>query len=150
MLPLFLLLILPSQVKADEPSIVVGETFHLSDTVLDTLNRIPETKHGAYYSFLDSGINYSSQVALINDLGTKGLSVNAGVAGDSNKTDWKAIASIAYDFGRLQDYGVNVPIVKYIGFEPYLVAGFGRINIKDITKAEKDIGIGVNILRISF
>lgn len=126
---------------------MVDENLHISDTVLDTLNRIPETKHGAYYSFLDKGLNYSTQIALID---RNGFSLNAGVAGDQNSTDWKVVTSLAYDFGKLKDYGFNVPVVKHIGFEPYLIAGYGGINVKAIDRSEFDFGIGFNALKINF
>lgn len=144
-LPLFLLLTVAS--RADEPSIVVDDSFHISDAVLDTLNRIPEIKNGGYYSFVDHGLNSSHQIALLE---RNGFSLNAGAAGDQNKSDWKAIVSIGYDFGKLKDYGFNVPIVKYIGFEPYIVGGLGHINIKGLNDVKKDFGVGANFVSLKF
>ena len=144
-----LLLALPlllSKVNADEPELIDLRP-HLLDNMLDVIESIPEIKNGAYYSFIDHGVNYSSQIAIIEK---GGFSLNAGVAGDRDSTGWKAVTSISYDFGRLKDHGFNVPIIKYIGFEPYIVAGIGNIDMKNLKDAGFDVGFGASIWKAKF
>ncbi len=111
------------------------------------VGKLPSLKNGAYFSLVDNKVNYSATVPVLSK---GGFSLNVGYAGRAKNTGDKIIASLAYDLGNLERLGVNVPILKYVGFEPYICFAGGDIGNTDIDSSESDFGVGVNLLSFSF
>ena len=151
-----LFLFLFSSICSAEELKVIGKTemdtrpsaidFNVIDPV-PVVNKIPSLKNGVYYSMVDHRFNYSATVPLLEK---NGFSLNIGYAGDAENTGHKLMGSIAYDLGNLEKWGVTVPILKYVGFEPYLTFAGGNLNFKEMGESESDWGIGANIFSLSF
>ena len=152
---IMMLILIPVLAKADDLKIISQTEMDTRPAAIDfnlagsipVIDKIPSLKNGTYFSFVDNKLNYSATVPLLEK---GGFSLNAGYAGDADSTDHKAILTLAYDLGNLEKWGVKVPILKYVGFEPYLAFGAGRINIKDINTSETDYGLGINLISLSF
>lgn len=152
---LFLMfLLLTSPVYADDLNIIGRDEMDTRPSLgiaalndVPFIRKIPSLKNGVFYSMVDNKINYSATVPIIEK---NGISLNAGYGGDSDSTDHKLILTIAYDLGTLERFGVNVPIIKYAGLEPYIGFGAGRINFKEMGESESDWFIGANIISLRF
>ena len=111
------------------------------------INKIPSLKNGFFYSMVDHKLNYSGTVPVLEK---SGFSVNLGYAGDAENTGHKLIATVAFDLGTLERLGVNVPILKYVGCEPYIAFGGGNLNFKEMGESESDYGLGINLISVRF
>jgi hypothetical protein len=115
-------------------------------SVTDTLKKIPALKAGVGYSLIDNKINALSTVELAR---WKGITLEAGIAGDADSTDWKAIGVISYDLLKLKNY-VDLPILNLIEFQPGLYAGAGGLNLHRIMESEIDAGVSLTLVNIKW
>lgn len=111
------------------------------------INKIPSLKNGFFYSLVDNKMNYSGTVPILEK---GGFSLNAGYAGAAENTGHKLIATVAFDLGTLERLGVKVPILKYVGLEPYVAFGGGNLNFKEMGESESDYGFGANLISLRF
>lgn len=116
----------------------------------ETLDKLPPLKSGIAYSLIDSKINYLATLQLAS---WKNITLEAGYAGDAEKTNHKAVAVISYPLLKLKDLGVNVPILDLVEANIGLYAGFGRIQLNDIPNEgnnELDYGLSLTLLNIKW
>lgn len=99
-------------------------------------------KSGIGFSLVDSKVNFLSTVELLK---WKGLAIEAGYAGDSEKTQDKMIAAVSYSLIKLSDY-VELPVLDLIECNVGLYAGIGRLFGSD----EFDYGASATLLKIKF
>jgi len=122
-----------------------------SFSILDQLQKIPALKQGIAFSLVDNKVNYLSTLDLVQ---WKGFSLEAGYAGDAEKTNHKAVAVISYDVLNLKKLGVTVPVLDLIDVRLGGYIGYGRINIGDQTNMdgnnELDYGLSATALSIKF
>lgn len=106
----------------------------------DVLDKIP-FKQGVAYSFQDSEISYLSTIEIAQ---WRDFNFEAGYS----STD-KIVGVISYDMLKLQDYGVDLPILKLVDFNLGLYAGFGRLGITEGNN-EVDYGASLTIISVKF
>lgn len=111
--------------------------------------KLPPMQAGAYYSFKDHAVNAVStfEAVKIKDL----VALELGVAGDSDKADWKGVVAVSIDIKQLHlgNY-VTFPILDLVQFRPALVVGLGHINGQDLSGAKIDYGLGATILNLKW
>ena len=117
-------------------------------SISDTFKKIPTIDNGGYFSLLDSKFNYSATFKVLQTKDQK-FALNFGYAGRAKESLDKVILTVSGSLLKLKDY-VDVPILDLIIFDPYISAGFGRINLQAIDEAEFDLGAGANIIKIRF
>lgn len=107
--------------------------------------KIPATEQGISYSLVDSKIAYLTTLEVFK---WGPLDLEAGYSSTN-----RAVVLISADLFQLKDYGVDIPIIKYVGFRPGIYAGIGRITL-DTNKAEGnnefDWGICATFIRLKF
>ena len=124
--------------QTTDPAVSISDLFtNVSKTQLDT---------GGYYSLIDSNFNYASTFK-IWESPKKAFATSIGYAGRAENTKDKFIGTISYDLFKAASY-TTIPILDLLVIKPYVVAGLGRINIKDVTKAEYDLGVGAYLIKI--
>lgn len=104
-------------------------------------------KNGIGYSLIDNKINYLSTVDVLK---RSGFSLAVGYAGDSERTNHKAILNISYDLVNLQKLGVETPILKYVDLSVGGYIGFGNMNLKEMGESEFDGGLTATIVSLKF
>jgi len=112
-------------------------------SITDMVKRIPNLKQGFGYSFIDHDFGYLATVELAK---WKDISFEAGY-------NWKnkAIGVISYDFFKLKDFGVTLPILNLVGCKLGVYAGYGRIDLlQGGGNQEFDYGASATILEIKF
>ena len=102
-----LLLLLPNLSKADEFNII------------DTLKKLPITKHGVAYNVKDYEVNYLTTVGIAR---YGALDLDAGFSSDS-----KAVATLSYELGGLKRFGIDTPITNFINLRVGAYVGYGRL-----------------------
>jgi len=112
-------------------------------TVMESL---PPLNQGIAFSLIDNKLNYLSTatVATWKDM----VSLEVGYAGDAEETGHKIVGVLSLDLLQLKD--INVPLLKYVKFQPGLFIGFGNINAHRIMESEFDWGISATVLEFSF
>ena len=121
-----------------DPAVSISDLFtNVSKTQLDT---------GGYYSLIDSNFNYASTFKLWESP-KKAYALSVGYAGRAENSKDKLIGTISYDLFKAAKY-TTIPILDLLIIKPFVTAGIGRINIKDVTKAEYDIGVGAYLIKI--
>ncbi len=124
-----------------DPAISISDLFNKVSAKIST----EKLDAGGYYSFIDSKFNYSSTFK-IWESPKKAFAIGVGYAGRAKNTKDKFIGTLSYDLFKMKSL-TNIPVLDLIVFEPYVTAGLGRINIKDVTKAEYDFGVGAYFIR---
>jgi len=128
--------------QADEQSL------DLSDNLSTVISKLPNVDNGGYYSLLDSRFNYSATIKLVGTKDGK-FALNFGYAGRAKESRDKIIVTISGKLAQLKDY-VDLPVLDLIVFDPYICAGYGGINSQALGDSEFDIGVGANILKVSW
>jgi hypothetical protein len=106
------------------------------------IDNLPPLKNMALYSINDGGIKYG---ALLDVLKWKGLALSVGyVPSDS------IIAGVSYDLFTLSKFGVETPIIKNVGLEPFIGYSLGRLNLTDTSDAKESVLVGINVVNIRF
>lgn len=99
-------------------------------------------KSGVGYSLADSKVNFLSTIELAR---WRGLTLEGGYAGDSEKTQDKMIAVLSYSIMEAGQY-IDVPVLDLLECNIGAYAGIGRIFGSD----EFDYGLSATILNIKF
>jgi len=137
-LVLILALVIPAMAQDSSPTVSISDLFtKVSNTQLDT---------GGYYSLIDSNFNYASTFK-VWESPKKAYAASLGYAGRAENTKDKFIGTISYDLFKAAKY-TTIPVLDLFIIKPFVTAGIGRINIKDVTKAEYDIGVGAYFIKI--
>lgn len=121
--------------------------------VLAQAEKLPEwfnkldIKQGIGYSLNDSKLNSYTSFKLA---GWKFLSLDAGVMGDADSTDWKGAMSLSASLLKLKDY-IDIPVLDKVVFEPGVYFGVGRVDFKNLFEdTETDYGVTVKIISINW
>lgn len=113
------------------------------------LDKFP-LKQGIAYSITDSGFNYLSTIEVLD---YKGFTYEVGYAGREGTGD-KFVNVISYPIVKLQDLGVNVPILELVELNMGLWAGYGNINLSDAFEDsgnnEFEWGVSATMLQVKF
>lgn len=115
----------------------------------DNLEALPAVNQGVAFSLEDSKFNYLTTIDIVK---CKNATIELGAAYDAEETGVKAVAVFSYDFGKLEDLGVKVPVLKELGFKPGIYGGYGRIEgcHDGSCDAEFDWGVTATVLSLKF
>lgn len=117
-------------------SLSVGETLV---NVSDKISQLPPLKQGLMYDINDSKISYLSTIEVAN---WKNITLEAGYSQEN-----KIMAVISYPLLKLADFGVTMPILKYI--EANIGYGIGVDNLFD-RGCEMKQGITLTLISIKW
>ena len=119
-----------------------------ADTVppTDTINNLLSQLH------FDSGLGYDfktksfENVDTINIISWKGLAIDLGYSSADS-----FIAGISYDgLPTLEKFGVTLPLLKQVGFSPFVAYGWGHLNLQDVAAAKNGVIIGAKLITLKF
>lgn len=129
---------LGTDVQSEEPAAVQLTNIDPPNWV----EKVPPLKNFLLYQPKGNDYSYGALFSAVN---WKGINLNIGYS--PNDT---VIVGVSYDLFTLKKVGVETPILREVGFEPFVGYGLGRIDLKDTSDAEEHLYIGFNILNLRF
>lgn len=113
-------------------------TLSRAEGIIDTLKSLPGFKQGVAFDVEEGKINYLTTVGIIK---YDNFGLSAGFSSDS-----KAVATLSYRLGGLNNFGIDTPITNWIDLEVGVYAGYGRLTGSN----EFSWGPSLTILKVSF
>jgi len=127
----------------DGEMIVPPKTF---TGIMDKVN----WRQGIAFSTQENKINYLSTVELLRfEKYVKGLTIEAGYAGDGNDSDHKLVGVVSYPLVNFKEMGVTIPILDLVEANIGAWFGAGHLN-RNIMNTRSDYGVSLSLLNLKF